>query len=77
MHVHTWAPADALEARIARLEEINTRESPINPVVLERGQVSESPPSFSFCRSGWDPGSAFLPQIQTMMLVPQADGVNR
>lgn len=76
MPVHTWAPADALEATIARLEGINTRESPISPVVLEPGQVSESP-SFSFCRSGWDPGSAFLPQLQIMMLVPQADSVNR
>lgn len=43
MPVHTWAPADALEAKIARLQGINTRETPISPVVLERGQVSESP----------------------------------
>lgn len=48
------APADELEAMAARLEEINTRESPVSVVVLELEPVSESP-RFSFSRSGVGP----------------------
>lgn len=42
----SWRPAI-----VARLEEINTREPPISPVVLKLERVSGITHSFSFCRS--------------------------
>lgn len=48
------APADELQAMAARLEEINTRKSPVSMVVLELEHVSGSP-SFSLSRSGVGP----------------------
>lgn len=56
-------PADALGARTVRLQETNPKGSAISPGVAKLEQVSESP-SFSFCRSGWGPGSAFLTYFQ-------------
>ena len=59
---HT-GPADVLGARTVRLQEINPKGSAISPGVAKLEQVSESS-SFSFWRSGWGPGSAFLTHFQ-------------
>lgn len=56
-----------------RLEETNTRESPISPVVLKLEHVSESPRVSHSVDLGWGPRSAFLTHFQMVMLGPEPD----
>lgn len=71
--VHKRASADELEALGARLEETNSREFSISPVVLKVEHVLESPGVSHSVGLGWGPRSAFLTHFQTVMRGPEPD----
>lgn len=78
----TCGPCWCARGQDSQAAGINPRGSAISPGVAKLEHVSESP-SFSFCRSGWGPGSAFLTHFQIWRWGrkqwgnPQADGVTR